>query len=167
MEDASSDTAQTIALTAELARDLQAVIAGKLPEKPAAADDAGFSTPRFGSVYFGPLKWFAGGEPHYGMVTGGLRSHRQLPPEVPFSPITTKKLTGRKQQETVLLPPGTLPSRFSHGFKMMKPARILLFITIPISMRRMRELMADDRMHFVQRLKDSFLEEARAILAGQ
>ena len=167
MEDASSDTAQTIALTAELARDLQAAMAGNLPEKPAAGGDANYSTPRFGSVYFGPLKWFAGGEPHYGMVTGGLRSHRQLPPEVPFSPITTKEKTGRNKQKTVLLPPGTLPSRVSHGFNLMKPSRILLFITIPISMRRMRELMADDRMHFVQRLKDSFLEEARAILAGQ
>jgi hypothetical protein len=164
MEDASSNTAQTIALTAELARDLQAVMAGKLPKKRTAADAAGFSTPRFGSVYFGPLDRFAGGDPHFGMVTDTSSSHRQPRPEVPFSPITTRKQTGWRKRQTVLLAPGTLPSASSHGLAVLKPSRILLYMPIPISLRQMRRLMDDGRMHFVQTLNESILNEARTIL---
>ena len=167
MEDAlSSDAAKTMALTAKLARDLQAAITGNLPKNRVVSDsNSAPSSPHFGSVYFGPLRQFAGGDPHFGMANGGLRSGKS--PEVPFSPITTKIPTGHHQQWSMQLPAGTLPSRVSQGVRPMKPSYVLLFITIPISRRHIRRLMDADEMHFVTRLPDEFLEKARTILASR
>mgnify|MGYP007114280823 CR=1 FL=1 len=168
MEDASSEIEQTIALTSELAQDLLTAITGNMPKNPAIAkaDATSYSSPRFGSVYFGPLDRFADGAPHFGMVRGGLRARQHKTPEVPFSPITTRKQTGKKKRQTVLLPPGTLPSRERNGLRLLKESRILLFIRIPISLRRMRELLDTDRMHLVKTLDETFLSEARTILAA-
>ena len=69
------------------------------------------------------------------------------------------------KRQTVLLPPGTLPSRERNGLKLVRESRILLFIQIPISLRRMRELLDTDRMHFVKTLDETLLAEARSILA--
>lgn len=164
MEDSSPYNEKTIAMTAELARDLREAIIGKLPKAtPLSEGVLKTQAPKFGSVYFGPLKWFADGDPHYGMVKGSPNKH--LSPELPFSPITTKKQKGRRKRDTVLLAPGTLPTRGDRGAKLMKPSRILLFYTIPISLRQMRKLMEEGRMHFVQRLNEAIREQARVIIA--
>jgi len=167
MESASFKTEQAVAVTSELARDLLAAITGNVSKNPAIAkaDATSYSSPRFGSIYFGPLGRFADGSPHFGMVRGGLSTRRHQAPEVPFSPVTTKKQTGWKKRQTVLLPPGTFPSRERNGFKLLKESRVLLFIQIPISLRRMRELLDTDRMHFVKTLDETFLAEARTILS--
>lgn len=164
----SSDIESAVALTEQLGRDLLAAMTGKLPENPLLQKKIGdYAAPSFGSIYFGPLGWFAEGSPHFGMVTDdpllSRRVGRRPSPEVPFSPITTRKKTGREKLQTVLLPAGTLPS----GRNVQpKQSRILLFFRIPISQRTMRRLMDEKRMHHVQMLKEHFLAEARAILAG-
>jgi len=151
-----------LALTEELARDLQAAIAkgGETffmrPRKPPETR----KIPGFGDIYFGPLvgrfKSFAEGRPHYGMVKGPLQ------PEVPFAPATSQRKS-HKGNRTLLLPLGTLPDPKRQGEK--KVTVILLHLLIPIPQRQMQDLMEKRQMRYVQTLADVFLEEARAILA--
>lgn len=157
----SSYAAKTIALTAELARDLQAAIAGKLPAKPTVSNSL-----LFGDIYFGSLtglfKSFAEGRPHYGMVKGRLWSRRNLPPEVPFAPITSQRRSHRENM-TLLLPLGTLPDPKKKGEK--KISVILLYMVIPIPQRQIEDFSDDNRMRYIERLANPFIEQARAILA--
>lgn len=133
---------------------------------PVAADYGG---PPFGSIYFGPLGWFANREPHFGMVAGSpkLKSFQQRRPEpvLPFAPISSQPQLPHLLPRTVLLPPGTLPPKRTRSFDSVKASRILLFKTIPISLRRMRELIQMDKMHPVRPgLPQSVIDEARSIV---
>lgn len=160
----SSDIESSVALTEQLGRDLLAAMTGKLTENPALAKaDEGYAAPRFGRVYFGPLEWFDGGRPHYGMVRCG-RSEPRRQPEVPFSPITSKPVRRKKINWTVFLPAGTLPPARRDGKQVLVDSRVLLFITVPLSQRKMLRFMDEEKMWYVKMLEEVFLNEARAII---
>ncbi len=149
-----------------LERDLKLAMSGKPPPNLALTNsNLGIEAQRFGSVFFGPLDWFANGDPHYGMVTNGASPATAPPlPEVSFAPLTSQKVSGAKKRKTVFLPPGTLPTD-KHG--KFKASRILLYLRIPIAHRAMRKLVDKRDMWYVQTLKDLFLKEASAILANR
>jgi hypothetical protein len=90
--------------------------------------------PVFGEVHLGVLngvekKSFGDGEPHYGMVRGGLAG-RPEQPLVPFAPITSRKTN---RLGALHLPKGVLPPKEGKG---MVDSYVLLFwrsILIPAS----------------------------------
>lgn len=140
---------------------------------PLSAPAAGYVGPPFGSVYFGPLDWFADSDPHFGMVLGSpklkeLSRWRGPEPSIPFAPISSQPQRLHLLPKTVFLPPGTLPSRRTRNFDSVKASRILLFIRIPISLRHMRELIQRDKMHPIRPgLPQSFIDEARTIVGTE
>jgi hypothetical protein len=161
----SSDIESAVTLTEQLGRDLLAAMTGKLPKNTSLAKaDEGYAAPRFGSVYYGPLEWFDGGSPHYGMVRCG-RSEPRRQPEVPFSPITSQPVKRKKINRTVFLPAGALPPARRDGKQVLVDSRVLLFITIPLSQSKMHGLMDKGRMWYVKMLGEVSLNEARAIIA--
>lgn len=160
------DAENAFATPAQRARNFAKAVAGYFPNSPAAKAEASFSIPQFGSIYKGKLPNFGNGVPHYGMVKEdsalGLGKRRPSP-EVPFAPISSRPVKRNELNRVLSLPAGTLPpKKFESNEYIHVVSHILLYITIPLSYRQIEE----GRMRYIKTLDDSFLKQARAILAG-
>lgn len=150
----------TSKISAGLAEEIrQALMAGALqsPEPELHSN--------FGSIYFGPLEQFAQGLPHYGMVRAKKRERAWLG-IMRFSPITSKKPSGRWAHETSLAMPGGAPlSRDRHPKRLQKDSWLLLGLgPIPVPRQTLKSQITRYECHYVGLLPEEWIQKVRELL---
>lgn len=130
-------------------------LAGREPELPR----------RFGDVYLAPLGDFAGGEEHFGVVRGRKQG---MGGTFRFSPVTSKRQTGRSLLKSLPMPKGTPLSREPRGVRLKRDSWLLLGLgPIPVRREWLREQVAAYRARHIGLLPEEWIVQVRSKLAGR
>ena len=119
----------------------------------------------FGSIYFGPLEQFAQGLPHYGMVRGKKKGREWLS-IIRFSPLTSKKPSGRRDREgSLAVPAGTPLNRDPRPKRLQKDSCLLLGLgPIPVPRQTLKAQITRYETHYVGLLPEEWIQKVRELL---
>jgi hypothetical protein len=119
---------------------------------------------RFGDVYFAPFGDFAGGAEHFGVVRGRKKG---MGGTFRFSPVTSRRQTGRNQRQSLPMPKGTPLGRETRSRRLDKDSWLLLGLgPIPVPKERLREQVKTHHAHHVGLLPEAWIARMRAKLDG-
>jgi hypothetical protein len=140
-----------------LTRELEAIIRGNVLAGPSTStalipEVPPPDAPAIGDIYFGSMESFAGGEPHYGMVTRRNRAGDK----VILAPITDGQKNRSRPALVVVLPPKTLPPKRMPTGPEFIPSHVLLRIRLAVGIEQIRH----GQFKYLKRLASEYRTEA-------